>query len=204
MKILLVDNKTILLDGISNLLEKSALELVEKAHSIDEALQYFEETEFDILISDFNLIDDNGLELIRKVKKIYPNLKIIVLSMHDEAHLAQEIIKEGVNGYLLKKDAHLDLVEALVSIDKEKVYLSDEINQIIIKALDNSNEDDLLTDKEHEVLKHIAENDDTDKIAECLSISKRTVEARRKSLFKKTKTSTNVGLLKYAYANNLI
>ena len=204
MKILLVDNKTILLDGISNLLEKSAIELVEKTNSVDEALQYFEETEFDILISDYNLIDDNGLELIRKVKKLYPNLKIIVLSMHDEAHLAQEIIKEGVNGYLLKKDTHHDLVEALESLDKGQVYLSDEIKQILIKALDHNAEADLLTIKEHEVLKHIANNDDTAKIAEHLSVTKRTVESHRKNLLKKTKTSSNIGLLKYAYANNLI
>jgi DNA-binding NarL/FixJ family response regulator len=204
MKILFVDDKTILLDGISKLLEKSAHELVEKTNSIDEALQYFEETEFDILISDFNLVDDNGLDLIRKVKKIYPGLKIIVLSMHDEAHLAEEIIKEGVDGYLLKKDSHHDLVEALETIDKGKVYLSDEINQILQKALDHNVEADLLTKKEHEVLQQIAENDDIGKIAEHLSVSKRTIESHRKRLFKKTKTSSNVGLLKYAYANNLI
>ena len=204
MKILLVDDKTILLDGISNLLEKSAHELVEKANTVDEALQYFEETEFDILISDFNLVDDNGLELIRKVKKIYPCLKIIVLSMHDEAHLAEEIIKEGVNGYLLKKDSHHDLVEALESIDKGEVYLSNEINQILLKALDHNVGAGLLTKKEHEVLKEIADSDDTTIIAEHLSVSKRTVESHRKSLLKKTKISSNVGLLKYAYANNLI
>lgn len=204
MKILLVDDKTILLDGISNLLEKSAHELVENANSVDEALQYFEKTEFDILISDFNLVDDNGLELIRKVKKIYPCLKIIVLSMHDEAHLAEEIIKEGVNGYLLKKDSHHDLVEALETIDKEEVYLSDEINQILLKALDHNVDADLLTKKEYAVLKQLAENDDSVKIAEHLSVSKRTVDSHRKSLLKKTKTSSNVGLLKYAYANNLI
>ena len=202
MKILLVDDKTILLDGISKLLEKSAHELVEKTNSIDEALQYFEETEFDILISDFNLVDDNGLDLIRKVKKIYPSLKIIVLSMLDEAHLAQEIIKD--DGYLLKKDSHHDLVEALETIDKGKVYLSDEINQILQKALNHNVEADLLTKKEYEVLQQIAENDDTGKIAEHLSVSKRTIESHRKRLFKKTKTSSNVGLLKYAYANNLI
>ena len=74
MKILLVDDQEILMDGIANLLSKSAYEVVEKANSVDEALSYFNETEFDILIADYNIVDDNGLILIRKVKQVYPGL----------------------------------------------------------------------------------------------------------------------------------
>jgi len=204
MKILLVDDHTILLDGIANLLAKSAYDLIEKANTVNEALDYFKETEFDILITDFNLIDDNGLTLIRKVKKIYPNLKIIVLSMHDEAHLVKEILKEGVDGYVLKKDSHLDLVEALETVNKGKVYLSDDINKILLKSLHHDEETKLLTDREQEILRLIAEENTSKMIAEKLFISERTVETHRKNIFRKTKTNTVVGLLKFAYANHLI
>ena len=101
MKILLVDDQAILMDGIANLLSKSAHEVVEKANTVDEALKYFNETEFDILIADYNIIDDNGLVLIRKVKDVYPNMKLIVLSMHDEIHLVEEILKDQINGHVI-------------------------------------------------------------------------------------------------------
>ena len=204
MKILLVDDHAILMDGIANLLAKSAGELVEKANTVSDALKYFTETEFDILITDFNMVDDNGLILIRKVKKIFPNIKIIVLSMHDEAHLIQEILKEGIDGYVLKRDSHHDLIEALESVDKGKIFLSDKINKVINDALNYKDENLKLTEKEHVVLNLIANNFSKKDIAVEMHLSNRSVNTHCKNLFKKTKTSSIVGLLKFAYANNLV
>ena len=204
MKILFVDKQEILLDGISNLLAKSAHDLLEKANTIDEALNYFSETEFDILITNFNLVDDNGIELIRKVKLIYPKLKIIVLSMHDEAHLAKEILKEGVDNDILDKESHYDLVEALESVEKGKIVLNTDINNILTKSLNQNKKHRLLSAREKEVLRLISNDSTTKEIAEKLSITEKTVEAHRKNIFKKTKTSSIIALLKYAYANNLI
>jgi DNA-binding NarL/FixJ family response regulator len=204
MKILLVDDNTLLLDGLSNLLAKSAYEVVEKAHTIEEALKYFDETEFDILVTDFNIVDDNGLILIRKVKQIYPNLKIIVLSMHDEAHLIKEILKEGVDGYVLRKETHHELVEALDKVKKGKIYLSNEINDLIHNALNHTDDTLKLTEKEREVLKLIANNHSKKGIATVMHLSDRSVNTICRSLFKKTKTTSIVSLLKFSYANNLV
>ena len=204
MKILFIDKQEILLDGIANLLAKSAHDLLEKANTIDEALNYFSEAEFDILIADFNLVDDNGIALIRKVKLIYPKLKIIVLSMHDEAHLAKEILKEGVDSNILDKELHYDLVEALESVERGKIVLNTEINNILTKSLKRNKKDRLLSAREKEVLRLISNDSTTKEIAEKLSITEKTVETHRKNIFKKTKTSSIIALLKYAYANNLI
>jgi len=204
MKILLVDDHAILLDGISHLLEKSASELVEKANTVDEALHYFAEAEFDILITDFNLIDNNGLDLIRKVKKIYPRLKIIVLSMHDEANLVHEILKSEVSGKILKKDSHHDLVEAIEGFSKGEAYLSEDINKILQSALNQKEGDKVITKREQDVLRMLANKLSGEEIAEELSISIKTFETHRKNIFKKTKTKSLEGLLKFAYANNLI
>lgn len=204
MKILLVDDQAILMDGIANLLSKSAYEVVEKAHSVDEALKYFNETEFDILIADYNIIDDNGLILIRKVKQIYPNLKIIVLSMHDETHLVEEILKDKINGQVIDKNAHHDLVEALNQIEKGKIQINKKINNIINHALKQGEESIKLTEKEDAVLKLIAINYTKKEIGHELSLSDRSVNTLCRNLFKKTKTSSIVGLLKFAYANNLV
>lgn len=204
MKILFVDKQEILLDGIAKLLAKSAHDLVEKANTIGDALNYFSEAEFDILITDFNLVDDNGIELIRKVKRIYPKLKIIVLSMHDEAHLAKEILKGKVNGDVLDKESHYDLVEALENIEKGKIVLNDDITKILTQSFEQNINNQLLTVREKEVLRLISNNCSTKEISEELSVTEKTVETHRKNIFRKTKTSSIVSLLKYAYANNLI
>lgn len=204
MKILLVDDHALLLDGLSNLLAKSAHAVAETAKTVEDALNYFQETEFDILITDFNIIDDNGLILIRKVKQVYPNLKIIVLSMHDEAHLIQEILKEGIEGYVLKKETHHELVQALDSVKKGKIHLNDEINELIHNALNHKDETLKLTEKETEVLKLIANNHSKKGIATVMHLSDRAVNSICRNLFKKTKTSSIVSLLKFSYANNLV
>lgn len=204
MKITFVDKQEILLDGIAKLLAKSAHDLVEKANTIDEALEYFSEAEFDILISDFSLIDANGLELIRKVKRIYPKLKIIVLSMHEETHLVKEILKAGVNSYILDNETHISIVEALESVDNDKVVLNADINKILTKSRKHNKNEQLLSTREREVLRLVANNLTTKEISDELLIKEKTVETYRKNIFKKTKTSSIVGMLKYAYANNLI
>jgi two-component system nitrate/nitrite response regulator NarL len=204
MKILFVDEKEILLDGIANLLAKSATELAESANTVDDALNYFTDAEFYILITDFNLVDDNGLNLIRKAKKIYPKLQIIVLSMLDEAHLIKEILNEGENNYNIKKGSHQHLVEALEASDKSKLIISEDINKIIIGALNQNKKSKLLSNREKEVLTLISNEFTTLEIAEKLAITEKTSEKHYKSLLKKTKTTSVIGLLKYAYANNLI
>ena len=204
MKVLLVDDQAILMDGIANLLSKSAYEVVEKAKSVDEALHYFNETEFDILIADYGLIDDNGLILIRRVKKVYPNLKIIVLSMHDETTLAEEILKKELNGFVINKSSHHDLIEALNQIEKGKIQLNEEINNIIHHALaPNKNLIDL-TENENSALRLIANNFTKKEIATEMQVSDKSVNVFCRNLFKKTKTTSIVGLLKFAYANNLV
>lgn len=204
MKILFLDDKAILLDGIAKLIAKSAHDLIERADTVDDALSYFSEAEFDILITDFNLVDDNGLNLIRKVKRIYPKLKIIVLSMRDEAHLVKEILKEGAKNNVITKDTHHDLVEALEAVNQGQMILSDDINKILLTAVKQNKNDKLLTPREREVLKLISDDYTNHEIGEALEITEKTVESHRKSLFKKTKTSSVLGLLKYAFANNLI
>ena len=204
MKILFVDEKSILIDGIAELLAKSVHDLVEQAKTVDEALNYFSEAEFDILITDFNLVDDNGLDLIRKAKKIYPKLKIIVLSMHDEAHLVQEILKEGVDGYVVEKNTKYNIAEALAAVDKGKAVLSDDISEILTQSQKVTKKAPLLTAREKVILSLISDEYTDQEIAEKLTITVKTVDSHRHKIFKKTKTSSVISLLKYAFANNLI
>jgi len=205
MKIFLTDDHEILLDGLKKIiLDEDGLDVIGSAGTVQATLDGLTQMDVDLLITDYNLPDDDGLALVRRVKRKYPKIKILVLSMHDEGHLVKEILKEGINGYVLKKDSHNELVDAIYAIKNDKVYLSSDINTILLKGLHGEGEQKLLTDREREILKLISKEFTNRTIAEELFISERTVETHRKNIFRKTGTNNMVGLIKYAYANNLI
>lgn len=205
MKIVLVDDHSILLDGLKKLIEEDdMLEVVAASDNLPDAIRTIDKHKPDLVITDYNLGEDDGLSLVQKVKRILPDTKFIVLSMHDESHLVKEILKEGVNGYVLKKDTKEELLEAIYSVRAGKMYLSYDINAMLVKSLYEPDEGKLLTSREREILHLIAKEYSNRDIAEELFISERTVETHRKNIFRKTKTNSIVGLIKFAYANNLI
>ena len=205
MKIFLVDDHTILLDGVRSMLsQQDDLEVVGQANNAEAALEFIKNNQVDLLITDFSMPGMDGLSLIRTLRRISSDIKIILLSMHDEVHLIKEILKAGVNGYVLKKDTHKELLDAVRDVRKGRVYLSSDVNKLLITNLENPDEGKLLTDREREILKLIAKEYTNRDIAEELFISERTVETHRKNIFRKTRTNSLVGLIKFAYANNLI
>ncbi|MCE7996723.1 MAG: response regulator transcription factor [Roseivirga sp.] len=205
VKILLVDDHSILLDGLKKLIEEDdMLSVVDAVGNVPDAIRAIDKHKPELVITDYNLGDDDGLSLVQKTRRLFPDMKFIVLSMHDEAHLVKEILKEGVNGYVLKKDTKEELLEAIYAVRGGKMYMSTEINAMLVKSLYEPDEGKLLTSREREILKLIAQEYSNKMIAEELFISERTVETHRKNIFRKTKTGSLVGLIKFAYANNLI
>ncbi|HNP95046.1 MAG: response regulator transcription factor [Cyclobacteriaceae bacterium] len=204
MRILLVDDHAILLDGVKSLLENDGRKVEFQANTAEEALSLLKKNPVDLMITDFNMPGMDGLSLIHAAKRLDSNIKIIVLSMHDEVHLVKEILKAGVNGYVLKKDTRSELLKAVREVEEGNIFLSKDINKMLIVNLQNPDEGRLLTDREREIVKLIAKEYTNKQIAEELFISERTVETHRKNIFKKTGTNSLVGLIKFAYANNLI
>jgi len=205
VRILLVDDHAILLDGVKNLLDKEdGIHVAGLASDAEKALDFLQKHDVDIVVTDFHMPGTDGLSLVHTLKRIRPEIKIIVLSMHDETHLVKEILRAGIHGYVLKKDTHRELLKAIREVNSGRVYLSNDINKILITNLQNPDEGKLLTDREREIVKLIAKEYSNKDIAEALFISERTVETHRKNIFKKTGTSSLVGLIKFAYANNLI
>lgn len=205
MKIVLVDDHSLILDGLKKLLEEDdMLEVLDTQSNVPDAIRSIDKHKPDLVITDYSMGDDDGLGLIQKTRRLYPDMKFIMLSMHDEAHLVKEVLKEGVNGYVLKKDTKEELLAAIYAVRGGKMYLSNDINAMLVKSLYEPDEGKLLTAREREVLHLIAKEYSNKNIAEELFISERTVETHRKNIFRKTKTSSIVGLIKFAYANNLI
>jgi two-component system nitrate/nitrite response regulator NarL len=206
IKMVLVDDHRIVLDGLVSLLESDPdFVILATLGSAEDALEFLKREQPDILLTDYSLPGMSGLELTRAVKKTYPGIKVVTLSMHDETHLVKGILKEGVDGYLLKNVQQFELKNALKQVMLGMPYVSPEITRLMMNDLNHPAEETaLLTDRELDILRLIAKENSNKQIAEKLFISERTVETHRKNIFRKTNTTSLVGLIKYAFANNLI
>ncbi len=203
-KLLIVDDHQILLDGLGNMLDNKEFIIIDKVYDAESALESLEKNEIDIMITDINMPGSDGLSLIKKVKKLHPNLKIIVLSMHEERSIVLDAIQLEVDAYLLKNITKEQFLRALRLVKMNKFYISQEISHLLIEKIHNKSKDRVLSDREHEVLKLIAREFSNKQIAKALFISERTVETHRKNIFRKTNTKSIVGLIKYAIENKLV
>lgn len=205
MRIILVDDHSILLDGLKNLLTEVAdCEVVACCTNGHYALCHLKKENVEVMIADYSMPDMDGLDLVKQAKELQPQLKIIVLTMHDEPHKVQEMMALGVEGYILKKYAQQELLTALSVVGNGGKFFSNEISNILVRGLGLNNDDLVLTDRELEVLKFIMQEKSSKEIAQELFISERTVETHRKNMIRKTNSTSTVGLIKYAYEHKLI
>ena len=206
IRIVLVDDHHIVLDGLRSLLESDpGFKIIAALRSGEEVLTFFKNEQPDILLTDYSLPGISGLELTRKIKSEYPQVKIAVLSMHDEASLVRSILKEGINGYILKNIQQFGLRNALKQIAQGMPYVSPEITKMMMGDLQEPEQKaGLLTEREWEILKLITKEYSNKQMAEKLFISERTVETHRKNIFRKTNTNSLVGLIKFAFEHNLV
>lgn len=204
LNIFLVDDHIIFLEGLLSLLENDKYKIAGTATNAENALKLIPQTPVDLLITDLNLPGMDGLKLTEHIKKQFPSLRVIMLSMHDEIQMVRDALKAGVNGYIMKRDSHQELVLAIETVSRNEMYISKELNSKLLAGLANTQEQPLLTDREKEVLKMIAEDLSNQEIADRLHISKRTVETHRKNLMLKTGSNSVVGLVNFAYKNRLL
>lgn len=205
LRILLVDDHTMLLEGINNLLQsQSNIAVVAKASNAEDALNQLKSIQVDLIVTDLHMPGMDGVALFNHVKSSYPAVKTIVLSMHDEVHIVKDLLRAGVDGYVLKKDTHTELLKAIQEVRSGKVYVSSEVNKILVDDLQHEGEKPLLTTRELEIVRLIVKEYSNKQIAEQLFISERTVETHRKNILRKTRVGSIVGLIKYAYANKLV
>jgi DNA-binding NarL/FixJ family response regulator len=205
MNILLADDHHILLDGLRFMLRQELdLEDVFIAKTVEEALLLVKSRPIDLVISDISIPEIGGIAFAKLLKTDFPQIRIIFLSMHEEPHLVKDALATGVEGYVLKKNSHLDLLLGIEEVMKGGLFFSPEINKILINRLRFPEDEKVLTEREREILKLIFDDMTNKEIGEKLFISERTVETHRKNIYQKTKTTTIVGLLKFALENNLI
>lgn len=209
IKLLLVDDHEIFLEGLMALFEgEPSLDIVGAVTSGKEALQKIESQMPDILVTDLNMPQMSGIELVKSVKSKYPDLKILVLTTNNERKTVSDIAMSEAEGYILKKSQKTELLTAILRIADGGTYYSNEVMNIILERIVKEKKkleaSATLTGRELEILQLIAEEKSSDQIAEELFISRRTVDTHRTNLLRKTNKETVVGLLKYAYQYGLI
>lgn len=205
IRILLVDDHQIVLDGLRSLLDQDpSFDVLGTFSDPQKALSYVSTQTPDILVTDYSMPHMSGLELIQKAKALHPGIKSVLLSMHDEPSIVKEAMKQGINGFLLKNIQQVEFKEALRKIYTGLMYISAEITTQLLQQHIINDGEAKLTERELEILKLITKEFSNKQIADKLNISERTVETHRKNIFRKTETSSLVGLIKYAYANKLV
>lgn len=213
IRVLIVDDHQLMIEGLKVLLEdEESISKVYGANSSDMAFELLEKYEIDVVLMDVNMPKVTGIEATALMKEKFPNIKVVALTMHDDISIITKMIKAGASGYLLKRTQMNEVLEAIKTVYHNKKYLSNNTQKIIMDNLmsaddllkDEKDEKPILSARELEVLKLIAQEFTNEEIGEKLFISERTVEAHRRNIFIKTKTKSIVGLMKYAIINGLI
>ncbi len=209
--ILLADDHGILRAGLRSLLsDESDLEVICEVDNGKDALLRTVELKPDLVLTDLSMPGTNGTEAIRNIKQRIPETKILVITVHKTEEYIHTAFKAGADGYILKDDSHSELINAIRNILTGNTYLSPGITGNVIKGyISAEKQDDLkptwdiLTHREREVIKLVAEGYRNKDIAEYLSISLKTVEKHRSNLMKKLDLHTTSSLTSYAISNGL-
>jgi len=209
-KILLgiVDDHKIVIDGLKSLLHgHDGFEVLIECTQPIEMIKLIEKTPIDILMTDVMMPGLNGAELSKQVHQKFPEIKILALSMSGQGDLVNQMIDDAdISGYVLKNIGKQELVKALEKIAAGGIYFSEEVLQEMTRAseMKKENAEAHLTAREIEIIQLIEKELSNKQIAEKLFLSERTVETHRKNIFRKTDTSSVIGLVKYAYEHKLI
>lgn len=204
IKTFIVDDHRILRDGIKALLkEMSNVDLVGEAANGVELIQQLKKCSVDLILMDINMPVMDGIEASREALKICPDVKIIILSMHDDIKFYDSIVEMGVNGFLLKESDYDELEKAINTVIDGRPYFSQELLLKLLKSK-KSEPEISLTSRELDVLKLICEGLSTSQIAEKLFLSVSSIEKYRAELLQKTNMPNSTALAVFAIKHGLV
>lgn len=204
-KVLIVDDHPVVRRGLTQLInQESDLCVCGEAEDGPQALRVFEQAAPDVAIVDISLKESSGIELIKDIRVRWPNMPVLVLSMHDEAFYAERALRAGGRGYITKDEAAEKVLWALRRLLKGEVYLSDRVtSRMLAKMVDGKRDGQVgslesLSDRELEVFRMIGNGLPTREVAGRLHLSVKTIESYRESIKRKFKLKSAAELLQRA------
>jgi two-component system nitrate/nitrite response regulator NarL len=213
IKILLVDDHDIILDGIKAMFfEDPDFEIIDVAKNGIEAIEKNRHLKPQVIIMDISMPEMSGIDAVKIIKSEDPNVKVIGLTQHESNEYVMEMINAGADGYLLKNSKKKELTDAIQAVYLGKTYFGKKVSSIIIDDLlsakfreeQSIRTKDILTPREIEIIRFIANDKSNQKIAIELNISSRTVETHRRNIMQKLDISSAVGLVRFAIKNNIV
>lgn len=213
INILIVDDHKMFVEGLEIILSKEDdIQIVQRCYEGKEVFNNTLLDKVDIILLDIDLPDMSGIEVCQRILKMRQDVKILVLSMHDEESYITEVLKSGALGYVLKNTGRKELITAIRTVASGRTYFSEAITNTIMNGLMNSSkkskpvERDVpkITRREKEVLDLIMEENTNQEIAGKLFISLKTVEAHRSNLLSKLNARNTAGLVRKAIQLELV
>lgn len=207
LKIFLVDDHNLFREGLKFLLSNNeSYSDIYEAENGKILLRELLKVKPDIILMDIEMPEMNGIEATKETLKLFPEMKIIALSMYSDENYYSDMIDAGAKGFLLKNSKFEDVQKAIIDVHNGKNYFSPEILETIIKNLNKkkhrkTNTD--LSEREIEVLYNICKGMSNNEIADLLFISKRTVDKHRENILLKTQTKNTAGMVIYAIRTNI-
>lgn len=210
IKILLVDDHSMIRQGLKSFLDKEQFDIVAEAKNGKEALNLLNEIEIDVLVTDIMMPEMDGVELCKQVSTANPTINILALTMMNENYNIKKMLGAGAKGYILKDCTQDELRTAIKTVNQGKNYYSQEVTDIIMEGLTAQPapkqrlvSEIPLTKRETEILHLICKEKTNVEIADELFISNRTVEAHKRNLLDKTGCKNIAGLVLYAVERKL-
>ena len=201
-KILLVDDHSLIRDGIKSLVKGSIPNIsIHEASDGKSALEMVEKLKPYIVVLDISLPDMNGMMVAEQIIAKYVDTKVVMLSMYSDYEYVSKCIEIGVDGYVLKNEGH-EIIDAIKSIEENRAYYSTGVRDLIVnqytaKVRKNESKEVtvVLTNREREIIKHVVTGLTSHDIAEILFISTRTVDTHRSNVMKKLKVKNSIALI---------
>ncbi len=212
IRVLVVDDHTIVRDGICALLALAGdIEVVGEATNGNEALNKVKELNPDVALMDIAMPIMGGLEATRRISKEFPRTKVLVLTQYDDKEYFFPVIESGAAGFISKAAASSELTAGIRSVHRGDSYLSPSVTRLLVENYQNTANDragqdpyNQLTTREREIFKLLAEGHSTQKIADILVITPKTVEGHKTNLMQKLGVHNRIELVKYALRKGII
>lgn len=209
LRILIADDHEIFRKGIRTLLQKRrSWTICGEAATAREAIAKTASLKPDLVLLDISLPDMNGLEAIAEILKAHPGVNILVLTMHESGHVVNQALAAGVRAIVLKCDAARELIAAIETVRRNRMFLSSRATQAIAKtraeAAGSRSSPADLTSREKEVLKLLAQGKNNKEIAEILGIGDKTVGTHRANMMRKLNFRSLSDLIHFAIRNKIV
>jgi DNA-binding NarL/FixJ family response regulator len=213
LRILIADDHELIRRGVRTLLEaEPGWKVVAEASDGQEAFEKAKETKPEIVVLDIGMPRLSGLEAARRLKRIFPQIKVLMLTMHDSERLAWEVLNVGALGYVTKSDTARDLVIAIEALRRDKTFFTPKVDRIILDSFLNGGsskrakemQGEQLTSRQREIVQLLAEGKTSKEVSALLNLSVKTVETHRANIMRRLSCHSVSDLVRYAVRNNIV